>query len=60
MIIELKDIKDIRKKETSFGLSKQIWITHGEGHIEHFVVWQRDEFIQAIKKQMESSKMPTF
>ena len=59
MIIELRDIKDISKKQTSFGMSKQIWITYGEGHLERFVVWQRDEFIEAVKKQMESNKSIT-
>jgi len=54
--IELKDIVDIGKTQTMFGTSKEIWLNLGGGRLERFVVWGRDEFVDAVKKLITLQK----
>jgi len=54
-IIELKDIKDISKNQTLLGLSREVWISCRDGHLERFIMWRRDKFIEAVKSQMKNN-----
>ena len=49
--IKLHQIVRIYKKDV-VGFSKQIWIDLENGDTEKFVVWERDEFIEEVKKQI--------
>jgi hypothetical protein len=56
VIIPLTDIVDIGKTQTMFGASKEIWLNLKDGRLERFVLWGRDEFIDAVKKQIAIPK----
>ena len=52
VIMELKDIVEIKKAETMLGLSKEIWVTLTQGRLERFfTLRKRDELVDAVKKK---------
>jgi hypothetical protein len=58
--IELEDIADIGKtrpwRARSLGRSPEVYVTLTSGLTERFYIWRRDEFIDAVKKQIASLK----
>jgi len=57
VVIELKDIFEIIK--VNIGLSSEIHVKLRGGQVERFVVWGRDELIEAINKQIaENIQLP--
>jgi len=50
VVIDLKDIFKILKVDVGF--SSEIHISLKGGSVERFVVWGRDELIEAINRQM--------
>jgi len=57
VIIDLKDIFEITKVD--IGLSSEIHVRLKGGQVERFVVWGRDELIEAVNKQIaENVQLP--
>ena len=56
VVISIDNVIDIGKTESTFGLSKEIWVNMKGGRLERFVVWGRDEFVDAVKKQIAEKK----
>ena len=54
VIIDLKDICEILK--VNIGFSSEIHVRPKSGQVERFVVWGRDELIEAINKQIAENR----